>query len=399
MRHILYIHQYFITPDEPGGTRSYWIAKKMIESGYKVTMLTSRNKQEKLIERNSIEGINVIYIRNQYDNSFSIIRRAISFASFMLISTWLVVIIRKVDLIFSTSTPLTVGIPALVAKKIKKIPYIFEVRDLWPEVPIQMGALKSKLLRNIALLLEKSIYLNAKSIIALSPGMVEGVKKIVGNGIDIYMIPNMAKIDIFYDRNKDMEFMSRLNLKTDLFYGIHFGTIGLANGVDYIIEAAKLLKDRGNDKIHFIFAGGGSQQDLLETYCLNNNINNVVFLGKFALKEISELVNIASCSIVTFADIPILNTNSPNKLFDSLSAQRPIVVNSSGWTKDLVEKHKCGAYTDIKHPQELADVLEYWSNNRNIIKELGKNARNLAQNEYDKEILTKKIITILNSLV
>ena len=141
---ILYIHQYFLTPQEPGGTRSYWLAQELIKNGHQVAMLTSSAKFQEEIKELNIDGIKVIYVKEDYDQNMSITRRLKAFVKFMYKSSMIGMQQKNIDLVIATSTPLTIGIPALVLKWFKKIPYIFEVRDLWPEVPIQMGAIKNK---------------------------------------------------------------------------------------------------------------------------------------------------------------------------------------------------------------------------------------------------------------
>ena len=251
---ILYIHQYFKTPSEAGGTRSYWLAKKLVDSGFNVTLYTTSDNlnEKKVVE--IVDGIKVVYIRLPYSQKMNISQRLYSFVSFMIKATFFALKEKNIDLIFATSTPLTVGFPALVLKKIKKIPYLFEVRDLWPEVPIQMGGLKNKLLQKLAIYFEKTIYKNAKHIIALSPGMYDGVIKYVSSS-KVSMIPNMSKIDEFCQRKKNLNLLNKLGLKDSSFKIIHFGALGLANGIDSIIESAKLLKD--DSSIEFVFIGGG----------------------------------------------------------------------------------------------------------------------------------------------
>ena len=311
----LYIHQYFKTPNEPGGTRSYWIAKELIKQGISITMLTTSSSLKKPIQRKNIDGIDVVYFRVPYSQKMSPFRRLISFCHFMIKAIFFSLKIKNLNLVIATSTPLTVGIPALFLK-LKRVPYIFEVRDLWPEVPIQMGALNNAILRRLAIWLEKLIYKNAKHVVALSPGMSNGVAKHVIKE-KISMIPNMAKIDVFWPRNKNHFLCSELGLNKNSFKLIHFGALGLANGAQYILEGAKLLKD--NSKVEFVFIGGGATECDLISFCNTHDLKNVHFLGEYAMGKTSEIVNLCDVSIVSFLNLPILKTNSPNKLFDSLS--------------------------------------------------------------------------------
>lgn len=393
---ILYIHQYFKTPSEPGGTRSYWIAKELINRGHQVTMLSTSNSIINKIETKTIDGINVIYLKVPYSQNMGFISRLFSFFSFMIKSTKEAIKIKNIDLVIATSTPLTVGFPALVLKKFKKIPFVFEVRDLWPEVPIQMGGLRNIFLISLAKWFEKLIYKNALHVVALSPGMQAGVLK---KGIkirDTSMIPNMAKVDEFWPRNRSMKLMESLGLDSNTFKIIHFGALGMANGAMTIIESAKLLKN--NNNIEFIFIGGGSTEGELIEESKIHQLKNVHFLGGFSMKKTSEIVNFSDVSIVSFMDLPILYTNSPNKLFDSLSAGKPIIVNSAGWTKDLVEKNKCGYYVNPNNPEELVSKILYLVDNPAIVSKMGINARKLAESEYDKSILCDKFVNIIEKV-
>lgn len=392
---ILYIHQYFKTPAEPGGTRSYWIAKELISRGHEVIMISSSQKIEKQLETKIINGIRVIYLKVPYDNSMGIIMRLWSFLKFMFRSTYAALKQKNIDLVIATSTPLTVGFPALVLYYLKNIPYLFEVRDLWPEVPIQMGALKNSFFRKCAIMFEHLIYKKAKHIVALSPGMQNGVLKTGTPPGKVSMIPNMAKIDKFYPHEITSEIFQKYKLKKNSFKVIHFGAMGLTNGLEYIIEAADLLKNKNIDDIDFIILGDGAIKHKLEQETRNRKLNNVHFLGIFPMYETSEIVNACDVSLVSFANLPILATNSPNKFFDSLSAGKPIIVNSNGWTKDIVETYECGYYVDVTKPEELTDLLIKIKSQKEELSKRGKNARRLAETKYDKSILCKEFADII----
>lgn len=399
MANILYIHQYFKSPNQPGGTRSYWFSKKLIERGHSVTMVSARELQNKLIENVIIEVINVIYIKNAYSNDMGVFRRFFSFVRFMILATIVCLKQKNIDLIYATSTPLTVGFPALICNIFKRIPYIFEVRDLWPEVPIQMGGLNNSILQGIAIGFEKLIYKRAKHIVALSPGMKEGVINRGTPEAKVSMIPNMSKIDKFWKREKNIEIAKRFNIDLNKFNVIHFGTMGIANGLEYIIDAAEILKNERNQSINFILLGKGGVKPRLMELSQKLELYNIQFIDAQPMDIVSEIVNLCDVSIVPFKNIPILQTNSPNKLFDSLSAGIPIIVNSAGWTKVLVEENKCGTYVNPEEPEELASILKNWNYSPDLIKQMGSSARTLAENEYDKSILVEQFITTIENSV
>ncbi len=393
MKKVLYIHQYFKTPNEPGGTRSYWLARELMQNGYEVTMLTTGHSHTEKVKTSIVEGIKVVSFSVAYNQSMGIKDRLKSFTSFMYhCSRYALKNSNSYDFIFATSTPLTVGIPALLAKWFKNKSYIFEVRDLWPEVPIQMGAFKNPLIIKTMRWLEKTIYKNAAHVIALSPGMQDGVLKYIPKD-KTSMIPNMSKKDEFWPREKNLALMKEIGLREDCLKIIHFGSLGVANGIDTVINSAYLLK---NEKIQFLLLGAGSTEKNIRSKIKELDMHNVLFCERTPMKMTSEIVNICDVSLVSFKDLPILFTNSPNKLFDSLSAGKPIIVNSAGWTKDLVENNRCGIYCDPKDPKNLADKLVALSQNKALLQEMGENSRRLSEEVYDKSILVKQFVNVVN---
>ena len=397
---IVYIHQYFVTPNEPGGTRSYWISKELVRRGHRVTMITSTNKNHPVALRANIDGIDVVYVKNpSYDNYMSAPRKIWAFISFICNAYKEAKKETDVDLVFATSTPLTIGAIALWLKARKRWKYVFEVRDLWPEFPIEIGAIKNNLIIWLLRKFEKRIYNNAEHIVALSPGMQEGVIATGISGEKVSMIPNMSKPDKFYPHEPNMTIANKLGMDLHKFNVIHFGSMGRANGLQYIIEAAKCLKDRGNDSICFVFMGSGATEPIIKKMSEEYGLTNVMFLGNHKMDIVSEVVNCCDVSITSFLNLPILKTNSPNKLFDSLSAGKPIIVNSAGWTKEMVEQENCGFFVDPEKPEQLAEKLLAIKDDKNLLKIWGENARRLSLEVYDKEILASKAADVLEKYV
>jgi len=403
-KHILYINQYFKQPNEPGITRSYWIAKELINRGYTITMLAHRNTMLKQVgdvpkvEKTVVDGIEVIYIRNEYSNDMGIYKRAVSFVKFMLASAYYANKMKNVDLVIATSTPLTVAFPALIRNRFKKTPFIFEVRDLWPEVPIQMGAIKNKFAVKFLKWFEKTTYLRSEHVIALSPGMQEGVVKYIPES-NTTMIPNMAKIDKFWRRPINEDLFSEFGFDKNSFKAIYFGTLGQANGLDYIMDAIFLLDNAKESNLEFIFLGDGKiKNDLIKKSATLQYVK-VTFVERQPMDIVSEILNACDVSIVTFSDIPILTTNSPNKLFDTLSAGKPSIVNSAGWTKDIVEKGNAGFYVNPSKASELAEKILVLKNNPELSKSMGESARKLAETTYDKSVLCAEFADVVDDVM
>lgn len=392
---ILYIHQYFVTPQEPGATRSYWISKELVRRGHHVTVITGNSESKHAPGRFNRDGIDVIYVNNLYNNSQTKIQKVWSFVKFIFQSISVAKKEKNVDLVYATSTPLTIGAVALALRALKGWRYVFEVRDLWPEFPIQVGAVKNPLLIWALRKFEKRIYKCSEHVVALSPGMQDGVVK-AGTPIEkTSMIPNMSKPDIFHPHEVDMEIVKRFGIDLNKFNVIHFGMLAVANGLEYIVNAALDLKNRGDNSINFIFMGEGAMEPKLKEFCKEHNLNNVQFLGNHPVGVVAEVTNCCDASITSFKNLPILATNSPNKLFDSLSAGKPIIVNSAGWTKDMVEQQNCGFYVNVEKPSELADKLLEYKDKKELLEEWGRNARRLSVEVYDKAKLSAQVAEVL----
>lgn len=395
---IIYIHQYFKTPQEPGGTRSYWISQELIKRGHKVVMITgsSISHPEKAVEY--IDGIEVHYLKNAYNNNMGAKSRVKSFLKFM----WKAIREGKkqkdVDLVFATSTPLTTGAVAIALKAIKGWKYVFEVRDLWPEALIQEGV-NNPVVVWMLRRLEKMSYSKAEHVISLSPGMEEGVLKVGIPKSKSTIVPNMSKPDKFFPRVPSKDIIERFGIDTSKFNVIHFGSMGASNGLGYIIEAAKVARNRSLTDLNFIFLGYGSTEQILKQMVRDYGLENVQFLGNHPMDIVSEIVNCCDASITSFNNVPILATNSPNKLFDSLSAGKPIIVNSAGWTKDLVEKDDCGFFVDPEQPEDFINKLVRYKDDKVTLNRWSKNARMLSEKVFDKKILSAKVADVLENAI
>ncbi|MBC7266072.1 MAG: glycosyltransferase family 4 protein [Coriobacteriia bacterium] len=398
---ILYIHQFFATRESSLGLiRSYEFARRWTAEGHEVTVITSSSRlpdefDKRLLCEGVIDGIRVRSVRVRYSNYMGYARRMWSFALFTIGATFLAVTSGKHDVVFATSTPLTVGIPGWVASALTRTPFVFEVRDLWPEAAIQMGALKRNgLIARAAKRLERFLYRHAKHVIALSPGMADGV---LAEGVPperVHMVPNSSDLDLFYPAPKDHGFLASLGVPDGAFVVGYAGAIGPSNAVEaQVPEAARALHERGRDDIVFVIAGDGKCLPKLKE--LTDGLPNVRLVGSLPKKDVPVLTRSADVLMTLFADVPILATNSPNKFFDGLASGRPMIVNSNGWTRALVEEHDCGVYVPAGDGVALADALEKLASDRDRLEEMGRNARRLAEERFSRDDLADQVLAVL----
>ena len=260
---------------------------------------------------------------------------------------------------------------------------------------MKLGAIKNRFLIILLRKFEKLIYRKAIHVVALSPGMRDGVLKAGILPQKVSVIPNMSKPDIFYPHKPSDKIIDEFGINLEQTNIIHFGSMGVANGLDYLINTAYLLKKQNISDVNFLFLGDGATLPSLKLKVEKYGLHNVIFLGNHNMRVVAELVNCCDLSITSFKNLPILYTNSPNKLFDSLSAGKPIIVNSAGWTKELVEQHKCGFWVNPDDPQDFVNKILKYKDNQLLLKEWGDNARLLSESSFDKSILSKKIVNLI----
>lgn len=403
---VLYLHQFFATRDSSLGLiRSYEFARRMIDQGHSVTMITSSSRlpdeyERRLFTEGTIEGIRVRAVRVRYSNFMGHARRMWSFILFTVGATWLAATAGRHDVVFATSTPLTVGIPGLIAAAITRTPFVFEVRDLWPEAAIQMGALsRSGLIARAAKSLERFLYRHSAAVIALSPGMADGV---IAEGIDasrVHMIPNSADLDLFQPGDKDEEFLAEYRARGAFVVG-YAGAIGPSNAVElHVPQAAGYLKEWGRNDIVFVVAGDGKCRPELERLVADGDLDNVRLVGSLPKREVPLLTRSADVLMTLFADVPILATNSPNKFFDALASGRPVIVNQPGWTRQLVEEHDAGLYVPVNDGRALAEAIVRLADDAPLRARMGSNARKLAEEEFSRDLLAGRLVAVLDSVV
>ena len=397
---ITYFHQYFNTPDMPGSTRSFEMARRLVTSGHEVTMITSRRDkhQQENIGLSNEDGIQVVWLPVAYSNHMSFLRRIISFLLFSIRATLKGKKI-KADLIFASSTPLTIAIPAVWVSKMKKIPMVFEVRDLWPEIPIAVGALKSKFSIFLARKLERWTYKNSKRVIALSNGMKDGVLKQGYAEDNISVITNISDIPRFsVPREEGVGFRSKFDWLDQNPLVLYAGALGRVNGVDYLIRVAKEMI-LINPYVRFLIAGEGFEEINIKNLSKELGVynTNVFFSNPIPKEDIPAVFSAATVSASLFIDLDVLWHNSANKFFDALAAGRPVMINYEGWQKEVLETTGAGLIVPPNDPVTAAKSLGELLADDSKLKSMGHSAKNVAINNFSIENLYRKFENTLIS--
>ncbi len=388
---VLILHQHFNTPEKGGAIRSYYLAKALVDSGVKVIVITAHNRQDYLKE--IVEGMEVHYLSIPYNNRFGFIARSSAFLKYAWAAVRLSNQFKDVDYCYAISVPLTVGLAAQWIKRQRKIPFIFEVGDLWPDAPVQMGFVKNHFFQAFLYAIEKSIYKSADAVVALSPSIQSAIEKKVP-GKRVHLLPNMADCDYYQPESKDPSLEEKFNVKGK-FVVSYIGAVGLANGLDYLLECANASR-KAELPIHFFICGDGALLDRLKGNANQLGLQNFTFMDFTNRKGVKDLFNVTDAAFISYKPIPILETGSPNKFFDGLAAGKLILVNFGGWIRKEIEENRCGAYIDPHQPTDFVKKIKPFLTDKILLSQYQQAARQLAEKKYSREILAKKFAELFN---
>lgn len=396
---IIYLHQYFATPESNAGTRSFEMARRLVAQGHSITFVTSsaflskNYSLEKGWNHIFMEGFDLHVLHLPYSNKDSFTKRILTFIKFSYLST-LKTLSLKCDVVFATSTPLTIAIPGLIYSKIKKRPLVFEVRDLWPELPIASGVIKNRFIIKIAECIESYTYENSTRLIGLSPGMCKGITR---HGIDeskVTLATNSCDTELF-DVDKSVgeiykqESLAFLNGRKLVVYT---GTFGLINNVGYIVNLANEMS-KIDESVCFLAIGDGMEKlNIIDSARSLGVLNNNLFiLDPVPKTEIVKLLSAADVSLSLFGPVEEMWHNSANKLFDALASSTPIAINYGGWQKEFIEEYQCGLVLEPDDYQNAAKSLAFFLKDTVKYEIAQIKCKDLAYNKFSRDLMAKRI--------
>lgn len=398
---VLYFHQHFSTPQGSAGIRSYQMAQKLLESGHKVTMVCGSygggetglaGDFETGKRSGNVDGIDIIEYDLAYSNTDGFLKRAMTFVRFAYKSIG-IALTYKYDLVFATTTPLTAGIPGICARWLRFKPFVFEVRDLWPELPKAMGVITNPLVLWAMSVLEWVSYRSAHHCIGLSPGIVEGIQSRGVSEKKVTLVPNGCDLGIF---NKEAEAWRPQAVRDTDLMAIFTGTHGMANGLGSALDAAAELKSRGREDIKLVFIGQGKLKAELVARAESQGLENVVFHDPVNKHRLVGLMKSADLGMQLLANVPAFYFGtSPNKFFDYIASGLPVLNNYPGWLAGMINEQECGYSVVPDDPQLFADALCHAADNRDMLPEMGKRALDLAAKDFDRDMLSDKWVSCL----
>lgn len=408
---ILLIHQYFLEPDDGGGSRFNEMTRFWSDQGHEITVLSGMMhyaKSEKLPEykgkyfvHKQHDKVSVwrCHVSESYNVSF--LGRMWAYFSFVFSSTWagLFKAKGKYDLILVTSPPLFVGITAYLLSRFKRIPFVFEIRDLWPESAIDTGVLSNKVMIKFAYWFEAFMYKKARLINVLTPAFRNALiekKKVPAK--KIIFIPNAADFSLSDQLIVDFDrkaFRIEHGID-DKFVITYVGAHGVANHLIQLLDTADLLKDTN---VLFQLIGDGMQKQMLIDETRKRSLTNVLFVDSVPKSEVFRYIMASDLGTSVLKRVDTFKTIYSNKTFDYMACKVPVLLVIDGVSRELVEQADCGTFAEPEQPDDIAAKIRMYLTNPELIKKQGENGYNYAKAHFDREVLATKYMENLKSVL
>lgn len=398
------IHQYFKEEDITGGARFNEMTRIWKSLGHEITVIAgnldgqSAKKRPEykgtFVKRKHQNGIEVLrcYVSDSYNANF--LGRLWGYFSFVLSGLYagLFKAKGKFDLILVTSPPLFVGITAYILSALKRTPYVFEVRDLWPESAIDTGVVKNKLVIKFSYWFEGFVYKKAKLINVLTPAFYKTLNEKKGISTSkLILIPNAADFALSEELLASFDvnnFKKEHNLDKH-FVITYVGAHGVANGLEQVLYTAKLLKDTN---VLFLLIGQGMRKEKLKNKAKELNLENVRFLDPVPKKEVLKYILASDMGASVLLKNDTFKTVYSNKTFDYMSCKKPILMAIDGVSRDLVEEADAGVFVEPENPQDFYKKVIEYMNDPEKLKKQGENGYRFAKENFDRERLAHEYI-------
>jgi len=390
--HILLIHQAFMTGQEAGGTRHYELARHLVKHGYCVTIIGSTvsyltgqplpSARGHWVVREHLDGIEVQRTWTYAGLHRSFFTRVLSFLSFMLSSFMAALLVRNVDIVWGTNPPIFQAVTAYLVARLKRVPFVFEVRDLWPDFAIETGVLRNPLLIWLARRLERFLYHHADRLIVNSPGFIPHLCRCGVPEDKIDLVPNGVEVSMFNPTDRGKAIRQELGLE-DKFIALYAGAHGLANDLETVLLAAKRLENHPD--IVFVLVGDGKERPNLIRRAEDLGLSNVRFVPAQPKARMPQFLAAADVCIAILQPIPMFTTTYPNKVFDYMAAGRPTVLAIDGVIREVIEAADGGTFVRPGDPEALAEAVLAYYQNPDPRRRHGHNARSYVATHFDRQ--------------
>jgi glycosyltransferase involved in cell wall biosynthesis len=403
--HILFLSHYFPPEVNAPAVRTYENCKFWVKNGHNVTIVTGvpnmpdgiiyKGYRNKLIQHEKKDGIRVIRVWTYVAPNKGFFRRILNYISYMLSSLFFATaLVKKADCIIATSPQFFCAIAGSILSRLRHLPFVLEIRDLWPDSIIAVDALKNRHIINILRRIELSLYRRATRIVVVT----ESFRKIIGGkGIakeKIFTIKNGVDLP-FFSKHKESQLAKELNLKNK-FIVSYIGTIGMAHALEHVLRVAKRLES--NSDIAFLIIGSGARRDELFRLREKLMISNLTFIDRQPKERILSYYGVSDACLVPLKNDPLFKTVLPSKIFEIMAMAKPVILGVDGEARELVESAKAGIFYEPENEDQLQSaILTLFSDTRQC-KLMGEHGRKFVEKHHDRSNLAAHYLHVLSGV-
>jgi len=400
--HVLFLTHYFPPEVNAPATRTYENAKRWVKAGHKVTIITCAPNhpngiiypgyENRIRQWDEIDGIRVLRVKTYLSANKGFLKRIFNYVSYMFSATLLCSLVKNVDVVVSTSPQFFSGLSGFFVSRLKSCSWVLEIRDLWPESVIAVGAIKNRRVINLLEGIESLMYRKADHIVSVTQSFKKHIENREIYPGKITIITNGADFDSFTPLPKKNGISDKLGLN-DKFVVSYIGTHGMAHALDTALRAAELLSDR--EDIVFLLVGDGAERDNLLKQKEALGLNNVIMVGQQEKSKIPQFLGASDACMILLRKTDLFKTVIPSKMFETMAMERPIILGVEGESKAIIERGECGLCIEPENETQLADAVLKLYENEKFSKRLGLNGKRFAMDNYDREKLAERYLDLL----
>ena len=407
MRVVFFSH-YFSPEGNAPASRTYEHCKRWAAAGHQVTVVTCAPnvpggvvyegyKNRIWPQRETIDGVDVIRVWTYLAANSGNTKRILNYVSYMFSALLCFLFFcRRPNLIIATSPQFFCGWAGTIASWLKWCPFILEIRDIWPESIVTVGALKkTSLLVRILERLEKWMYRSANHIVTVGSGYQENVLSKVDIGDRISVVTNGVDLDVFSPQEPSAEFRQQHGL-SDHFVCSYVGTIGMAHGLSVVVRAAKILKSMKRNDVMFCLVGDGAQREQIKKDAIESNVKDMIrFTGRLPKSDMPMVLASSDCLLIHLKKTDLFATVIPSKIFEAMAMERPLVMGVQGESADIVKDSGAGIAMESDNAQQLVDAVLALKEDHELRNRLCANGRQFVGQQYTRDSLAKKMLDVM----
>ena len=400
--HILFLTDNFAPETNAPASRTHEHTKRWAAAGHRVTVVTTapnfpagkifEGYRNRVWQREWIDGVEVIRLWTYITANEGFLRRTLDYVSFMVSAILATPFLPRPDVIVSTSPQFFTPCAAYVVSRLKRRPWVFELRDLWPDSIVAVGAMNETTLIRALRKLEYFLYRKATRIVSVTQSFREILSK---NGIDpgkIEVVPNGADLEAYRPGERSEMLAEKFGCKGK-FVAAYVGTIGLAHGLGTLLDAAEQLRER--DDIAFVLVGAGAEEKALMAEAGRRGLDNVHFAGSVSKAEVREYWRFCDVALVLLRDSPLFRHVLPSKMFEAMSTERPIILGVKGESEAVLKEANAGIAIPPEDSRALAAAILQLATDREQRIAMGKTGREFVTSRYNRDVLANRMLAVL----